>query len=385
MIKNKGQIAGSIILSYGTTAFYILAGLVYTPFLIHKLGLSDYGLYTLVMSLATSLSVDFGLGKAQARFIARYLSEGKSYMVGNLLGITVKLYLMLDAVLFLILALVNFYTDNIFTNLSPFEIERFKVILFISTIFIIFSFPLLSAGGIFVAYEKIIQLKIIELCYKVTSILSLVTVLLLGGGLYVVVAVFVSCNLFFQIIKLLYLHYVMHLRINIRYKDKTLLKKIGRFSLWTTLSMVATSLFIPLIPTSLAIVANTNEIALFAIVATIITSITMVTTSMNSVFLPVVTQLVVHRSDNEEYTKLMISVGRINLYIIGFLILVLICFGKELFFFWLGAGFEKSYYALMIVLFPFLFHPTQNIANELCYVNDKVKYLAIVHCTGSLT
>ena len=384
MIGNKAQIAYGIILSYGTTLFYIVAGLIYTPFLIHELGLSDYGLYTLVMSVVTSLSVDFGIGKAQARFIARYLSEGKGYMVGNLLGITARLYLMLDVVLLLILGLVNIYADSIFANLSSFEIERFKVILLITTVFVVFSFPLLSVGGIFVAYEKIVQLKIIELCYKLTSILSLVTTLLLGGGLYVIVAVFVLCDLLFQLIKLFYLYYRMHLRINIKYKDKILLRKIGSFSLWTTVSMIATSLFIPLIPTLLAIVANTNEISLFAIVATVITSITMITTSMNSVFLPMVTRLVVRKSNNEEYTGLMTSVGRINLYIIGFLVVALICFGKEFFLFWLGAGFEKSYYALMIVLFPFLFHPTQNIANELCYVNDKVKYIAIVRCKGSL-
>ena len=65
--------------------------LVYTPVMINLLGQSEYGLYTLVASVVSYLSLlTLGFGASYIRFYSRYKSnktffsdDGKSYILKN--------------------------------------------------------------------------------------------------------------------------------------------------------------------------------------------------------------------------------------------------------------------------------------------------------------
>ena len=70
-------------MSYFTIAFNMLAGLIYTPWMIKQIGQSNYGLYTLATSLITLFVMDFGMGAAVARFVSKYNAEGKQDKVNN--------------------------------------------------------------------------------------------------------------------------------------------------------------------------------------------------------------------------------------------------------------------------------------------------------------
>lgn len=68
---------GSII-SIANMVISLLIGLIYTPLLIRFLGDSEYGVYTLAMSLIAYLSIlDLGFGNALVRYTARIRAEGK--------------------------------------------------------------------------------------------------------------------------------------------------------------------------------------------------------------------------------------------------------------------------------------------------------------------
>lgn len=85
-----------------------------------------------------------------------------------------------------------------------------------------------------------------------------------------------------------------------------------------------------------------------------------------------------------EITKLMIRVGRIQLYVVGLIIFGVVYFGKDFLYLWLGDGFEKSYYCLILVLTPCLFHLTQTIAEETLLATNNIKYRALANCIGSV-
>lgn len=384
MINSSLQIRLGVIISYLTTFFYILVGIFYTPYLIKGLGYSDYGLYTIVTTLITTISLDFGITKAQTRFISRYLAEKKEFMVSRLLGVTFRLFILMDILLLVICLVIYGYAEYIFVKLTPVELIRFKNVLLISSFFLIFTFPLLSIGGLFIAYERIIQLKLFDLAYKIISVSALVLVLYFQLGLYVLVFVSLLLNLLFQLLKLCYVKKELKIGIDIGCCDKKILKDLWNFSSWETLRMLSSQFMLPFIPTILAVVSNTYEIALFAIVITLLSSIQMIATATNGVFLPKVMNLVVKKSDGETYTQLMIKVGRLTLCVIGCIVVALFCFGYEFFSYWLGPNYERACTALLLVLIPLLFHPTQIVANELFYAHNKVKNWALINLLASI-
>lgn len=114
-MNSSKQIKLGAVLSYLGIIANILVGLLYTPWMIHKIGKADYGLYTLTLSIISFFVCDFGLSAAVARFVAKYLAENNKQKVQNFLGIVTKLYVYIDVIIFLILASVYFFYRQ-FTN-----------------------------------------------------------------------------------------------------------------------------------------------------------------------------------------------------------------------------------------------------------------------------
>ena len=118
------------VLSYLSIVFYVIIGFLYTPYLVHTLGVSDYGIYALAASLIGYFSLDFGIGAAQTRLIAKYIAEGTVEKIKDVLGITCRIFLVIDIFILFLSCLVYFNADSLFSNLTPHELIRFKNVIF---------------------------------------------------------------------------------------------------------------------------------------------------------------------------------------------------------------------------------------------------------------
>ena len=200
MNSNK-QIKIGALMSYSAIAFNIVAGLIYTPWMIQQIGKSSYGLYVLVTAFLSYFVMDFGLGQTIARFLAKYRIEGNVEKTNQILGVTTRLYLYINALLFFILLTVYFFISNIFIELQPDEIEKFKVIYIIAGSFSLLSFPFMPLDGVLIAYEKFIVLKLCDIISKVGIIILMVFAILLGYKLYALVAINAVIGILIIVIK----------------------------------------------------------------------------------------------------------------------------------------------------------------------------------------
>ena len=99
----NNQIKLGALLSYLSILINIVAGLVYTPWMIQTIGESDYGLFTLANSLITLFLMDFGLSSAATRYLSKYKAEGNQEKINNFMGLIYKLYLIIDVIIFLVI------------------------------------------------------------------------------------------------------------------------------------------------------------------------------------------------------------------------------------------------------------------------------------------
>ena len=116
--------------------------------MIEQIGEASYGLYTLANSLITLFLVDFGLSAATSRYVAKYRAEGDQEKVDNFLGVVYKLYMIIDAVIFVALIVVYFLIDTIYVKLTPAEIEQFKVVYIIAASFAVINFPFVDRKSV---------------------------------------------------------------------------------------------------------------------------------------------------------------------------------------------------------------------------------------------
>ena len=380
-MNSSKQIKMGAVLSYFAIAFNMISGLIYTPWMISQIGQSNYGLYTLATSLITMFVMDFGMSAAVTRFVSKYRAEGNQEAVNNFLGIVYKLYIMIDGIIFTALLVVSFLINNIYDNLSASELETFKVLYVIVGLFSVISFPFTNLNGILTAYENFIGLKLADLFHKVFIIVAMVIALLLGYGVYALVSVNAISGLLTIAIKLIIIRKRTSVKVNFKFFDKSMLKEIFGFSVWTTVSTVAQRLIFNITPSIIVAVSSTGAIgsALFGLATTIEGYVYTFATAINGMFLPRISKFVYQGKKDTELTDLMIKVGRLQCMIIGALCAGFIAFGKSFIVdIWNKPDFTESYLCAVFLIIPSFFYLPLEIANTTIIVENKVKLQSFV-------
>lgn len=380
-MNSSQQIKFGAIISYGTIVFHIVAGLIYTPWLLSQIGQSDYGLYTLATSLITMFVMDFGLGAAISRYVSRYRAQNSQASVDNFLGMIYKLYMLIDAVIFVVLLVIFCLLDTVYVNLSPTELEKFKVLFIIVAIFSVVSFPFSNLNGILTSYEKFIVLKLCDFFNKALNIVLVVIALTLGWGVYALVSVNAIVGLLTIAFKLFVIKSKTPVKVNFKFFDKSMLKEIFGFSMWTTVGNILQRLILGISPSIIAAVCATGtvEVAIFGLASTVEGYVYTFATAINGMFMPRISKIIVDGKKDTELVPLMVKVGRIQLMLIGLVSVGFLALGKSFIIdVWDKPDFAQSYYCAVLLLIPNMFYLPMQIANTTLVVENKVKIQAQV-------
>ncbi len=387
------QIKFGAILSYVSIVVNILAGLIYTPWMIRQIGQSQYGLYTLANSIIALFLVDFGLSSATARYVSKYRAEGDQQKVDNFLGVVYKLYLIIDAVIFIALIVVFFLLEQIYVTLTPSEMAQFKVVYIIAASFAVFNFPFVTQNGILTAYEKFIPLKLADLLYRVLLVGLTVLALLLDFGLYALVTVHAIAGLIVILFKFIVIANKLPLKPNFTYNDKNLYKDIFKFSLWSTIAILAQRLVFNITPTVLGITTSAVAIGVFGVVVAIEGYAYTITTAINGLFMPKISRIYAEMEKNcedeetagEKLMPLLLGVGKFQFALNGLIIVGFALVGKLFINLWVGPEYIDAYYGILLVIVPGLFFNSLQIANTTMVVRNKVKLQAIINIVTGIT
>ena len=371
------QIRNGTLLSYAGLGVNILIGLLYTPWMIHSIGRDNFGLYTLAISIISLFVFDFGLSSAVSRFLSKYLAEGNQQKANNCLGLVARLYIGIDVVLFLIFVGVYFFIPDIYTKLTAEEITKFKVIYVIASIFSVISFPFIPCNGILVSNEKFVQLKLCDLVYKLIIVAAMSVCLLLGYGLYALVAVNAFAGISTILLKLGCIKKYTQTRPNFNYRNPQERREIFLFSGWTSLTAISQRMIFNIAPTILGMMSGSSSIAILGVAITIEGYVYTFANALNGMFLPRVSAILVQNKG--DLLPLMIKIGRIQIFIIGLIILGFIGLGQQFVYLWVGAEFTNTYWCAVLLILPSFFQLPQEIAATGIIAANKVRQQAWVY------
>ncbi|ACQ70122.1 MULTISPECIES: oligosaccharide flippase family protein [Exiguobacterium] len=363
------------VMSYTQIFFGILSGLIYTPWMIHEIGQASYGLYMLTISLISMFAMDFGLDAAVSRFMSKYMAEGDHERAGRFLGIAYKLFIAISLVLFLILTVVYFFLDSIYSSLTATELEQLKVLYVIAGLFIVVSFPTKPFSGILVSHEQFLFSSALHLAEKVGTVALMVTALLLGYGLYALVIVNALVGTIVLLIEYVFIRRKTLVRANFQNREKGIYRDIFSFTSWSTITLVAQRFVLNITPSLLGILAGSASIALFSVGMVIEGYVWTIAASLGYLFLPKVSRML-SRNDREAIGYLFVRIGRIQLYIVGLILASFFILGREFMHLWVGPDFTDSYVIALLLIAPSVITLTQDIGNTTLIAENKVKYRA---------
>ncbi|MCB5954623.1 lipopolysaccharide biosynthesis protein [Enterococcus sp. CWB-B31] len=371
-----------IVLSYGNLITKNLVMFLYTPLLLRILGQSEYGIYQMVNSVMTSLSLfSLGFGSSYIRFFTRSKLKDNKDQVEKLNGMYLLVFLFMGflAILGGVILILN--VNNLYENtLTPTELYTARYLMVLMIINIGLTFPNSVFDCNIMASEQFKFQYSRQLFQTVIAPVLTIPFLLLGFKSLAIVFVQTALTLLFLLLNARFAISKLKMRFQFKNLDVSLLKEISIFSFYIFLNQIVDQVNWNVPNFLLGIFAGAKSVAIFAVANQIKLIFMSMSTSFSSVFIPQINKIVSEENDNnKQLTNVMTKVGRfqavILLYIFGGFILL----GQYFVEIWAGKGYVESFYAAILMIVPLFVPLIQNVGIEIQRAKNMHKFRSILY------
>lgn len=382
-MKND-QLKLGVLLSYASTGLNMIIQLIYTPVMIRLLGQSEYGLYTLVGSVVSYLSL-FSLGFAGAymRFYLRFEEDGDDKAVARLNGMFLSLFSLLSILALICGMILSQFTPQIFgSKLTVDELSKAELLMQILVVNIALTFPSSIFDSIVSAHEQFVFQRMLNLAGVVFNPLICLPLLLFGYGSVAVVLVTTFITIAKLLVNIWFCLNKLHVRCDFHHFDFSLLKEIASFSFFLFINMIIDQINWSVDKFILGRVSGTGAVAVYGVGAQINSIFISFSTAISSVFAPRVNRIAAKGSDsmNQDFTLLFTKVGRWQFLILGLISSGFIVFGQ----YFITNIYATSEYALaypvaLLLVLPAMIPLIQNIGIEIQRAVNKHKVRSVIY------
>lgn len=384
-----------MILSYINLGIGNLIPFFYTPIMLELLGQSEYGLYKIASSTTSYLSLmAFGIGSAVSRFIIKARTQEGKEAEERMFGLFNLLFQAVALLTLIVGGIIVWKLDLIYgASLTSAELSRMRILVGLMVINTAVGFSATSYNAVVSSHERFLFIHSVNILTTIgTPILNLV-ILFMGYRSVGMAVVSLSLNI---LVRLAYMAYVRKsLDIRPRYNGMPThaIKEIFAFSFWVFVSNIVSRIY-----------TSTDTIIIGAIpaLATVGAAVYSVGSTFYSImfnlaqvtpglFSPKVNKMVFGGASDIELSDLMITVGRIQGFVVALVCSGFIAFGKPFIYCYVGAEYWEAYWVAMIIMIPNCIPLVQSVANSIQQAKGMHQFrakvylvIAIINLLGTL-
>ena len=237
MIDNRSkQRRLGVVLGYINFLVKMGTQLIYVPIMLSILGQNEYGVYQLVASVISYLSLlNFGFGGSYLRFYAQ--CNGDSDKEKKLNGTFLTVFTVFAVFVLILGLLISVNAQVILGNkLTSDELALSKVLLIILTINMALTFPISVFSSIISSQEAFIFQKVVELLKNAVNPFLTIIILLLGKGSVGLVCVTTFLTILAGVVNVWYAIAKIGAKFSFRKLDFNLIRNISAFSFFIFLN-----------------------------------------------------------------------------------------------------------------------------------------------------
>ena len=374
------QRKSGVIISYLILAFNTLVGLVYTPFMISKLGDGQYGIYSLANSLILFVTLlDLGFGQTLVRYISGARATGDLEEEHRLNGFFLRLYLVIAVVALIIgMGIVILYPKLAVKTFSGEEIRQFRIVFAILLVNVSISFPMSVFSATLNAYEEFFVLKLINFVMDILKYLVMVLLLAYGYKLVAIAVVVLISSLIMQCIYVIYAVKKIGIQFNFSKIETNLTNEILHFSFFIFLNLIIDFLYSNTDKLILGAVAGTVSVSIYTVGIYFSQYFTDLSCAMSGVFLPRI-MVLNQAGKRKQISNLFNQVGRLQMTLLFLVLGGYVCMGREFINLWVGSTYRDSYLIGIIIMLPSIVPLTQNIGITIIRAMNIHKYRSYMY------
>ncbi|MDD4689899.1 MAG: oligosaccharide flippase family protein [Eubacteriales bacterium] len=373
-MDNK-QIKYGAVLNYIAIGLNLIVGLLYTPYMLRMLGQNEYGLYSLVASVISYLTLfDLGFGNAIIRYSSKNIAEGNTDKEYRTYGMFIKLYSLIGVVVMLIGVLLFFNVDAVFNQtMNSEETGKARIMVGFLVFNLALTFPMSVFTAAITSHERFVFLKSVSIIRVLLNTLVIIALLHLGYKAVAMVMTQTFFNVLTPVIGYIYCKTKLNIKVIFGVIDWKELKEILLYSVWIVLCVVVDKVYLSSGQIILGIKSGTQQIAIYAIAIQLLLMFVQFSTAISSLFLPRLTKLAVEKNLNE-ISNIFIKVGNIQFCIVCFILMSFCLLGEQFISLWAGEDYSSAYYMAVVLLIPYTIDLIQNIGTTILQARNQLRF-----------
>lgn len=355
-MNDNRQLNWGTFLSYASMIIGYVIQIVYTPIMIRMIGQSQYGLYNLVNSIVSYLSLfSLGFGPAYVRFYMRHKAHHDEYSIRRMNGMFMSVFIILGLLATVAGVVLVYHTKSILGNkFSVSELELARKLMILMVINVAISFPLIPVISYIQANEQFIFQNSLTIIRQLLNPFLALPLLYLGYGSLGMIFATTIISLLVEVCQLYYAIHGLRFRVIWSMNDFKELKEVGIFSFFIFLNAVTDQINWNVDKFIIGRFYGAIPVAIYGIAAQLNSYYLNFSTAISSVYVPRINKIVAENSSNmnDRLTNLFIKIGRTQLMVILLVLIELIFIGRPFIGFWAGKDYYSAYPILLLLIVP---------------------------------
>ena len=349
--------------------------------MLRMMGQSEYGLYSLVASVISYLTIlDLGFGNAIIRYTAKYRAEGKLKEQYEMFGMFLVLYVIIGVIAFFAGLGLYYNVNALFGDTMTLEeLEKAKIMMLFLIFNVAVTFPMSIFGSVISAYERFVFPRVINIIRIILNTVIMICLLEMGYKAVAMVILQTVFNISTLIINYFYCKYKLHIKLYFCNFQWGLLKEISIYSFWIFLNVIMDRIYWSTGQFVLGALVGTTAVAVFAVAIQLEHLYMQFSSAISGVFLPKVTAMVARNNDRKEISNLFIKTGRIQYIILAFILSGFIVFGRDFIILWAGSEYEEAYLITLLFFVSLTIPLIQNLGITILQARNQMKFRSLLY------
>lgn len=375
------QRRAGVIISYAGQMVHILTGFIYTPVMLRLLGKSEYGLYQLVYSVVSYLSLlSLGFSASYMRFYSRERLKEDEKSVPRLNGMFMIIFSIISMICILCGIVMIINIKHIFGDgLTNSEYSTARILMALLVVNLALTFPNSVFNCIITSQERFLFQKSLMLAHYIMNPFLTLPLLIMGYGSVGMVLVTTFLTFAVLITNIYYCVKNKYAKFCFKGLQFSLLKEMWTFTFFIFLNQIIDQINWSVDKFLLGRLAGTSAVAVYGVGGQINTLYVQFSGAVSNVFVPKVNNIVAENDDNKALSEIFIKVGRIQFIIMSFILSGFIFFGRDFVKLWAGNGYSEAYFVTLLLIIPVTVPLIQNLGIEIQRAKNKHKARSVVY------
>ena len=346
---NKRQLLTNVGSSWFSLGFDVLVGLFLSPFLLHWLGDTAFGIWVLIFSITGYYGLfDLGIRSSVVRYVSKFTATDDIEDLAKLINTSLFTYSCIGVLSLLVTALLSFYVDHIFKIPPEFHSTARWLLLMVGASVGI-GFPLGVVGGYLDGLQRFYINNWANIAGDIARLVLIILAVRQGRGLLTIAAITVLLPIVLYVIRGIIAYRILPVPFGLKYVDRSTFRTMANYSGVTLIIMVATQLKFKTDNLVIGTMISAAAVTYFSIGARIVSYAQQMVMALAQNFLPLASQSEATGNTNR-LRKVFLAGNRVCAFTAFPITVTLLVLGRSVIEVWVGKRYVATSYSVLVIL-----------------------------------